>query len=45
MNVDGRMVTTSATMLDGNNYVPVSVLDELGVTASVSNGTLVITTR
>ena len=45
MNVDGRMVTTSATLLDGNNYVPVSVLDELGLTASVSNGTLVITTR
>ena len=45
MNVDGRTVTTSATLLDGNNYVPVSVLDELGLTASVSNGTLVITTR
>ena len=45
MNVDGQTVTTSATKIGGNNYVPVSVLDELGVTASVSNGTLVITTR
>ena len=45
MNVDGRTVTTSAAEIGGNNYVPVSVLDELGLTASVSNGTLVITTR
>ena len=45
IEVDGRMVTTSATEINGNNYVPASLLAELGVTASVSNGTLVITTR
>ena len=45
MNVDGRTVTASAAEIGGNNYVRVSVLDELGLTASVSNGTLVITTR
>ena len=45
IEVDGRMVTTSATEINGNNYVPASLLAELGVTVSVSNGTLVITTR
>ena len=45
LEVDGRTVTTSAAEINGNNYVPASLLAELGVTASVSNGTLAITTR
>ena len=45
IEVDGETVTTSAAEINGNNYVPASLLAELGVTASVSNGTLAITTR
>ena len=45
IEVDGQMVTTSAAEINDNNYVPASLLAELGVTASVSNGTLAITTR
>lgn len=45
LEVDGRTVTTSAAEINGNNYVPASLLAELGVTASVSDGTLAITTR
>ena len=45
MTVDGRTVTTSAASVADNNYVPASVLAELGVTATVSDGTLNITTR
>ena len=45
IEVDGEAVTTSAAEINGNNYVPASLLAELGVTASVSNGTLAITTR
>ena len=45
LGVDGRTVTTSAAEINGNNYVPASLLAELGVTASVSDGTLAITTR
>ena len=44
LEVDGRTVTTSAAEINGNNYVPASLLAELGVTASVSDGTLAITT-
>ena len=45
LEVDGRTVTTSAAEINGNNYVPASLLAELGVTASVLDGTLAITTR
>ena len=45
IEVDGQMVTPSAAEINDNNYVPASLLAELGVTASVSNGTLAITTR
>ena len=45
IEVDSQMVTTSAAEINDNNYVPASLLAELGVTASVSNGTLAITTR
>ena len=45
IEVDGETVTTSAAEINGNNYVPASLLAELGVTAAVSNGTLAITTR
>ena len=45
LEVDGRTVTTSAAEINGNNYVPANLLAELGVTASVSDGTLAITTR
>ncbi len=45
IEVDGETVTTSAAEINGNNYVPASLLAELGVAASVSNGTLAITTR
>ena len=45
IEVDGETVTTSAAVINGNNDVPASLLAELGVTASVSNGTLAITTR
>ena len=43
--VDGQEVKMTAYAINGNNYVPASLLAELGVTASVSNGTLAITTR
>ena len=43
--VDGERANVAAYEINGNNYVPASLLAELGVTASVLDGTLAITTR
>jgi len=43
--LDGEQIELEAYLINGNNYVPASLLAELGVTASVLDGTLAITTR
>ena len=45
IQVDGKTVTTSAADVNGNYYVPASLLSTLGIQSTVSGDTLAITTK
>ena len=45
IQVNGKTVTTSAADVNGNYYVPASLLSTLGIQSTVSGDTLAITTK